>query len=155
MAKETIESPASPQRTQDQDRMTSAWACVQDVKNDDKVREKYKKLVRSAPADLQTNGLGQAISFWRAKTKEGNEHDLLYGHLSAWLMEKKPKLKKDKAPKVELHEWIVQSSLSTAQYMRATREALAYLVWLKRFAEAEIEDKKKSDDKADVAEQVS
>ncbi|MBO9308100.1 type III-B CRISPR module-associated protein Cmr5, partial [Thermomicrobium sp.] len=40
-------------------------------------------------------------------------------------------------PRDDLREWIVRQA-SVAEYRRATLEALAFLAWLKRFAEAEL-----------------
>jgi len=119
------------QRTQDQDRAAQAYKDVCAVPKPS-VAEKYKSLVRSAPADIQTNGLGQSVAFWRAKGKD--EHNLLYQHVNAWIRNKM-KLSND------LHLWIIDQTTSSDQYRRATVEALAYLGWLKRFAEAEITDK--------------
>jgi CRISPR-associated protein Cmr5 len=128
----------SPHRLQEQDRMISAWQCVLRTNANAAIRKQYLALARSAPADLQTNGLGQMVAFWRAKNKD--EHKAIYGHLSDWLIKKLNLKPSDKtaAAQFQLHQWIVQPGTTTDQYMRATCEAQAYLIWLKRFAEAEI-----------------
>jgi CRISPR-associated protein Cmr5 len=119
----------SIQRTQEQERAAKAYTEVSSVKG--KLwAKKYKSLVRSAPADIQTNGLGQTVAFWRAKAKD--EHKTLYKHVSEWL---KPKF----GYTGELHQWIIDAGTSSDDYRRATVEAMAYLGWLKRFSEAEIE----------------
>ncbi len=120
-------------RTQEQERAAQAWHDVDKIKSKS-FNKKYKSLVRSAPADIQTNGLGQTIAFWRAKAKgkTENEHYTLYQHLSLWL-KSKFNLSAD------LQAWIIDQNTSSNEYRLATVEALAYLGWLKRFAESQIE----------------
>ncbi|MCP4427406.1 MAG: type III-B CRISPR module-associated protein Cmr5 [Chloroflexi bacterium] len=122
----------------DQQRAAQAWqdVGVVDSKHRDKLGRKYNSLARSAPAMVQSNGLGQTLAFFRAKAganrKKESEHWLLYTHISHWVMaqlgQKEAKLKDG------LLEWIVQQDTQT--YRRATAETLAYMGWLKRFAEA-------------------
>jgi len=129
----------SQRRSLEQKRAERAWADVGQVKakvNQD-VAKKYGKLARSAPADIQANGLGQTLAFWRAKSKGGNEneHHLLFSHVSDWVKEQ---LKINTA-NGDLLTWIVGQA-DTDGYRRATTEAIAFLTWLKRFAEAEWPD---------------
>ena len=113
------------QRTQDQERAANAYSAVKAVVGKD-YAAKYKALAKSAPADIQTNGLGQTVAFWRAKGK--NEHrQQLYDHVNAWA---KSKL----SLSVDLHLWIIDAKTSSDEYRRATVEVLAYLGWVKRFA---------------------
>jgi len=81
-----------------------------------------------------TNGLGQTLAFLRSKKKEGqsDEHSVLCGHLSVWTM---GQVASD-AGNQDLLEWVLNHD--SVAYRRATTEALAYLTWLKRFAEAEL-----------------
>ena len=119
----------SRQRSLEQERAAQAWECVDQVKNRNYKKE-YSSLAKGAPADIQSNGLGQTLAFWRAK-KESEEHDALYHHVSSWVT-------KRIAPGVDLLEWITKKA-STEDYRRATTEAMAFLAWVKRFAEAELE----------------
>lgn len=121
------------QRTVEQLRSASAWKDVSATKNL-VYAKKYKSLAKNAPADIQTNGLGQSVAFWRAKGKD--EHKRLFEHLSGWL--------KTQVTQGELHLWIMADTTSSEAYRRATVEALAYLGWLKRFAEAEISGEEES-----------
>lgn len=91
--------------------------------------KRIKSLARSAPASIQSNGLGQTVAFWKAKNEE--HHAALYAALEGWL---KDQLRFSKP----LLEWIATEATS-AQYRHATAEAMAYLNWYKRFAEAELE----------------
>ncbi|RMH35738.1 MAG: type III-B CRISPR module-associated protein Cmr5 [Acidobacteria bacterium] len=125
----------SQQQTLEQKRAQRAWNDIQSVVNrSDEFKKKYGSLARRVPMLVLTNGLGQTLAFLRAKGKndQSDEHNVLFNHLSAWTMSQV-------APNVSdqnLLNWVLKSD-STA-YRRATAEALAYLVWLKRFAEAEL-----------------
>ena len=56
----------SRQRSLEQERASFAWECVTKVRGKD-YAEDYGQVARRAPADIQTNGLGQTLAFWRAK----------------------------------------------------------------------------------------
>lgn len=133
------------QQTIEQRRAASAWNAVSgflkmhgsfqaNTYQPDSVDKKYKGLIKSAPADVQTNGLGQAVAFWLAKrdSKREDQFGALYTHLSDWM---KTAITGGK----DLKAWIIDAGTSSVEYRRATVEALAYLGWLKRFAEAEIQ----------------
>lgn len=129
----------STQRTLEQKRADFAWKKIKEV--DNKVQEEYSSLVKKAPADIQTNGLGQTIAFWRAKGYEKghpkddgkNAHAQLLDHLTQWLKSSDAL----SLPTDNLVEWVSQTA-KVNDYRRATTEAIAFLVWLKRFAEAEL-----------------
>lgn len=124
----------SPQQSLEQKRAAAAWVCVVDVRdNHNSYKGDYGSLARSAPADIQTNGLGQILAFWRAKGKD--YHKKIYSDLSAWLQTRIPESKPD------VLEWVMQKA-NTNDYRRATAEAMAFLQWLKRFAEAELSEEK-------------
>jgi CRISPR-associated protein Cmr5 len=131
------EKNPSAYHTEDQKRAAQAW---EDVKSIEKAgfANDYRDLARKAPALIQSSGLGQAIAFLRAKagTDRHNAHWMVYHHVSAWVM-RKLKLPTDQADL--LLEWIIRQD--TATYRRAMTEALAYLGWLKRFAEATLPEK--------------
>jgi CRISPR-associated protein Cmr5 len=116
----------SKRQTQDQERAKQAWENIKDVKKG--FASEYKSLVSSAPADVQTNGLGQTVAFWLSKPKS-DAHKTLYRHLSNWLMQKVDE-------QGDLMRWITQTD--SHHYRQATVEALAFLGWLKRFAQAEL-----------------
>ncbi|HXF04050.1 MAG TPA: type III-B CRISPR module-associated protein Cmr5 [Blastocatellia bacterium] len=124
----------SLQQTKDQERAAQAWRCVEEVKKKGKeFGSKYKSLVQKMPSYILTNGLGQSLAFLNAKTK-GNpldEHALLYEHLSNWV---RPQV--DPTSSQPLLQWVMNNDSNA--YRRATAEALAFINWLKRFAEAEL-----------------
>lgn len=133
----------SNQQTLEQKRAAFAWQKIQHIKQEmpKKVQEEYSSLIKKAPADIQTNGLGQTIAFWRAKgyengrpkDNEKNPHFQALTHLTSWL--KSPDALSLQTE--NLVEW-VSTTASVNDYRRTMVEAIAVLVWLKRFAEAEL-----------------
>lgn len=127
---------SSQQRSLEQERAAQAWECVNEAKQKTYARE-YGALARGAPADVQANGLGQTLAFWRAKGYEHgkpkqNEHYGLFEDASGWL-----RRRLSLAGQQDVVEWIATKA-KTDEYRRATAEAIAFLVWVKRFAEAEL-----------------
>lgn len=124
----------SKRRTIEQDRAKYAAECVNEAKG----VKGYGSYARRAGALIQTQGLGQALAFWRSKgwekgrPKNGDAYALLYQHMSSWLNQRL-EINND------ILKWIQQDA-STEDYRRATAEAQAFLIWLKRFAEAELGD---------------
>ncbi len=108
---------------------------------DPKQARKYAQLAQSAPTLIQTNGLGQAMAFWKSKSKSEQEkerpHGDLLNDLSDWLRRQLniPAEQKD------VLIYLLQSD-NVTRYRRATLETLAFLRWLKRFAEAEMPEAK-------------
>ncbi len=123
----------SRQRTLEQERAKAAWMNIAQVKGES-YRKEYLSLVRSAPADIQISGLGQTLAFWRSKGK--NEHETLYEHVSGWVMQQVEK-QLGKQNQQKLLAWISLEATSD-QYRQATAETMSFLLWLKRFAEAEL-----------------
>jgi CRISPR-associated protein Cmr5 len=122
---------SSPQQTIEQKRAKAAWDDVLAVKKEDSFKREYLALVRSAPADVLTNGLGQTLAFLKAKGK--GEHKALSDHLSQWVCPQMGWAQND-----DLLRKLTEPDAGSDVYRQATAEVLAYLVWLKRFAEAEL-----------------
>lgn len=120
----------SKRRTIEQDRAKYAAECVNEAKRNG--GKEYSSYSRRAGALIQTQGLGQALAFWYSKRQKEKAYELLYKHMSSWLNRQ---LRTNK----DILEWIQQDA-STEDYRRATAEAQAFLIWLKRFAEAELGD---------------
>jgi CRISPR-associated protein Cmr5 len=121
-------------RTLEQQRAAAAWNCVRTVKDQgfEGFEKEYSALARGAPADIQRNGLGQTLAFWRAKGKGSRANAQLFTHVSEWVVGQLRITGHD-----HLLTWVMQSA-TTEQYRHATVEAMAFLAWLKRFAEAEL-----------------
>jgi len=117
----------STRQTQEQERAGQAWKNVREDVKDKRFASEYKALAVSAPADVQTNGLGQTLAFWLSKGKP--EHNTLYNHVSTWVVERV-------SASGDLLLWITQTD--SVHYRQATVEALAFLGWLRRFAQAEL-----------------
>jgi len=145
MAPETQhEQEREPLQALEQKRAKKAWEQIKQVveksKENSKLGESYRSLVRKAPAMIKTNGLGQTVAFLlsKAKESESDAEALLYRHLEAWLGD-------DEAPvpwpdELKAKGLIEKITLvDSGIYRQAAREALIYLGWLKRFAEARLE----------------
>jgi len=132
-------------KTLGQSRARHAWESVKAVKTDHaKCAEEYRSLARSAGAMILTNGLGQFLAFMRSKAKgESNdkpkvsEHGLLFEHISSWVCAQL--IGRETAGRSDLLKEIVQRD--SLFLRRATAESLAYIEWLRRFAEAEVPKK--------------
>jgi CRISPR-associated protein Cmr5 len=100
----------------------------------------YGSQARSLPALIQTNGLGQALAYLLSKGKGDPKkpHQLLYQHISTWVT-KQLNWGADDKLLVKLTQY------SSADYRRATSEAMALLIWLRRFAEARLIKEEVSD----------
>lgn len=118
---------------QDQARALRAWNLIADSTDQVKGKDwedKYGSLVKNFPAMIVTNGLGQALAFLKAKKKP--HHLALYQHVSGWVT----KSIYGGAESDQLLQKIIADS--STNYRRATTETLAFVAWLKRFAEAEL-----------------
>lgn len=149
----------SRRQTIEQQRARQAWEDVSEIKklgednegrkgNKDLVK-KYRSIARGLNAMIQINGLGQTLAFHCAKAKDKdkdgkpkkNEHYYLSCHLTHWMKDHVPVRDKEafQDPMKGFRNWVIASSTSTADYRRATTECLAFGIWLRRFAEAELE----------------
>jgi len=137
------ENVVSPQQSLEQKRAAFAWDRIKKVPEGNK--KEYGSLVKRTPADIQVNGLGQTLAFWRAKGyKNGHpqnnkaDADVLL-HVSEWLLMDERHFNINNNEQYEGNKvvyWISHDA-TTDTYRRATSEAIAILLWLKRFAEAE------------------
>jgi CRISPR-associated protein Cmr5 len=104
-------------------------------------RDKFKKLCAGLPAMIMQNGFGQALAFLAAKgckterneiqEKRDSEHVAAYSIILEWL-EKMGFVKEG-----NLREKLMAiTKMDQSTYLRAQRETLAMLEWLKRFAHA-------------------
>jgi CRISPR-associated protein Cmr5 len=116
-------------RDLDRERASIAWSNVQEVKPK-AYQAKYGSLARKIPTLIQTNGLGQTLAFLKAKRKD--HHNEMFKHLSEWLSSR---ISVAGTENFLSKIFVMESST----YRLATAEALAFLQWLKRFAEAELD----------------
>lgn len=134
-------------QTLDQARAKAAWALVSHAKESMKEGfDKYETLVKRFPALVNHNGLGQSVAFLFSKQKAGNVEGLLLAHLGKWLMQSdlnrdipcyaRPYDDAYEAANTDedpLMDCIMRHD--SRKYIHATREALAFLDYLRRFAD--------------------
>jgi CRISPR-associated protein Cmr5 len=118
-------SDAPARRSLEQQRAQAAWHAVQGV-DQDKSKE-FKSVATSLPADIQANGFGQTMAFLRAKGK--GEHEIAFNAVASWVKQRLDIKDKD------FMNWLMTRA-TTEEYRRATAEAIAFAIWMKRFAEA-------------------
>jgi CRISPR type III-B/RAMP module-associated protein Cmr5 len=112
-------------KTRDQLRAERAAALVAKVSAADLAD--YLVESKTLPAMVQVNGLGPALAFLKAKG--GSARAALFDHVSAWVGEVVfNDAKGDLLAAVIKHP--------AERLMRAHEETIAFVAWLKRFAEA-------------------
>ncbi len=108
-----------------------------------KLKKDYRSYVKKLPQMILSNGLGQSMAFVFSKKKEGNAYAFIYQQISEYLNSNNTiRISKDKDK--DLLEWII--SLDSHNYRYATEEVLAFLNWLRRFAEGMIEVSEEEND---------
>lgn len=122
-------------RTLEQDRANFAWNCVKKIKNQDEIEKRYKSFVKKSSALVLTNGLGNTLVFYQSKSgenkPEAQAYKRLYEHIDAWL-------RSQKLIDQDVMQWIKSENTSSLDVIKATKETLALINWLKRFADAEL-----------------
>lgn len=120
-------------RSLEQKRANYAWKCIQKIKElgDEKVEKNYNSYVKKTPFLIQNNGLGNALAFY--KSKKESAYELICEHLNKWF-------KMQKKNDQEILDWIISENTSSTEVFQVTKEILALLSWMKRFAEAELKE---------------
>lgn len=125
--------PAPEKRTLEQRRAEYALGKIDQVKKKSRADQaKYKSQLLKLPSRLHTNGFGQTVAFYLAAGKGKPEWEIC-SLLQAWLADQQI-YPADK----DLIRSIAEGS--EALYRRASAEARALAIWLKRFAEAFIQE---------------
>jgi len=123
-------------RTMEQKRALFAYQKVQEIdrKTGDQDKKEYRSKIQKFPAMVQSCGLIQSIAFYEAKGGKDGEisHILKEWFDNSDLGFPWPANFQHNQP--QLGNALAQ--LDTELYRMATREALAFLTWLKRAAEA-------------------
>jgi len=126
--------------TLDQRRACHAWSAIEDAgKLKGTAKADYGREAKRLPMRIRTSGLGQATTFLKAKadSNDANDHrSLLLRDLDDWLLNERGlgAVTRD-ARSGGVIGLVVNGDARLVR--RATEEALLYLQWLSRFAEAE------------------
>lgn len=124
----------SNRQTLEQVRAAHALARIREVDHASFAKY-YRSYVESLPATIVMNGLGQAcatlLSAAHGPGEQGQAHGRLYDHVASWLCR----------PTGGVYPGansLIDAVINGGQgeYVHAQAEALAYLVWLKKFAQA-------------------
>lgn len=127
-------------RSLEQGRAKYAYQCA--LKGyGEKFSNKYKSHARKIPVLIKTNGLGQTLAY--LKSKSDDAYELLYNQISDWLR-KDPKVLLELKNGEDLVQKVV--SLESPQYRAVTIEVLAFMNWLRRFADGLIEGEDENED---------
>ncbi|PSR11245.1 MAG: type III-B CRISPR module-associated protein Cmr5 [Bacteroidetes bacterium] len=112
-----------------------------------KKAKEYKSYAKKLPMMIKTNGLGASLSFAlsKSKNKEGQKTSWgnLYDDLNSWLRNSHKIWLLGLNPPADLSEAAI--NLDSQEYRALTVEVLAFLNWLRRFAEGLIEGEADND----------
>ncbi|MBS1553117.1 MAG: type III-B CRISPR module-associated protein Cmr5 [Bacteroidetes bacterium] len=115
-----------------------AYQCAEQGK--DKGKD-YKSYVKKIPMMIKTNGIGSTFAFMFSKNgkKEGIVYLEIGRHVFEWL--KKDVNKSFKLENINSFQDLVKNivKLNSTEYRALTIEVLAFLNWLRRFADGLIE----------------
>lgn len=131
-------------RTLEQKRAAHALRLVQNPAASKEWRTKMRTHIHKTPVRILNHGLGQALAFLIAdnggKTGEKRqESGLLYDHLGEWLCGPPDEAHPVRIyPAGDLLEHLIAGD--QARYFRAQEEALALFAWLRKFADAYLEE---------------
>jgi CRISPR-associated protein Cmr5 len=114
----------------EQIRAKKAWDFINEVKGQSYQKD-YRAYVRRASALILSNGLGSVLAFWKAKG--GVAYTKLYEHINRWFKERYPK-------ENDILSWITSANTSSLKVFKETKEVISLLNWMKKFAEAELEE---------------
>lgn len=100
----------------------------------EKINKEYRSYIKKMPAMIQVNGLGQSLAFCYAK---GSVYGDIYRQIEAWIkQEQTPLMQKYDPQGKEFVEIIV--NMKSNDYRLVSREVMAFLNWMRRFADGMI-----------------
>jgi CRISPR-associated protein Cmr5 len=117
-------------KTIEQQRAAHALEKIQKIQSG----KKFTSIANGFPTMIHTNGLGQAIAFCMGKGEK--QYDEIVGMLASWLCDTGKPFAGTESN--EILQTITKQDMQT--YMLAQAEAMAYLLWVKKFAKALIGD---------------
>lgn len=130
--------PKALVQTLDQKRAEVVWKLLAPLKQrSTNTFDAYTKLSKGAGTLIMQNGLLPTLAFYGEKSggaaslAGGEEHELLLGHILAWLNQQK--LIEATTFKDAMNQLVQKSS---PQYRQITEETLALIRWIRHFASA-------------------
>jgi CRISPR-associated protein Cmr5 len=151
---------ATQRQVLEQKRGKNAWDKIRQIQDFSQARtdngtleSEYCSRARGLNAMIQQNGLGTTLGFLKSKSKIENDERgrplynapyLLLQHLSEWMrVQNFVSADNEYRGYDGLLLWIIKVA-SSDDYRRSTTECLAFGLWLRRFAEAELKEKSKN-----------
>lgn len=130
----------------EQARASFAFQCAKAAssKEQGKKPEEYKSFAKKLPMIIKTNGLGAALAFALSKSKNKPSWGLVYNDVQSWLRQDQKKFLLGAHAEEELAKAVIE--LESPEYRAVTVEVLAFLNWLRRFAEGLIIDEADDND---------
>lgn len=128
--------PVRSRRSLDQRRAKHAWEVVEAVliSHPQKEVKEFGGQAKKLPMRIMAAGFGQALAFLNAK----GYAPLLLKALEDWILFRSETFDPDKPSSEKPLLQIIVTDWTSDDLRRQTDEALAYLLWLNRFADAEI-----------------
>lgn len=113
-----------------------------------KERKEFRAHTQGLPYMIHVNGLGQAYAFYLSK-REKPSYRAICGTLAAWLLAEGNPCHGGQGGGNNDPEWLLEALVGGDQrrYLSAQAEAIAYMGWVKRFADAFlVEDKPREEE---------
>ncbi len=122
----------------EQERGSYAYSRVREIKDEEWAGD-YKSYVKSAPTLILTNGLAQALAFYRSKKKK-KPYERLFEDIDLWMRSRYYSPGESCGGKNVNNalEWLIHCA-SSMEVLEATQDVLDLLNWFKRFVDAMIE----------------
>jgi len=147
-------TPTPQRRNSEQERGRQAWENIREIKQQQNIllEKEYYSLARRLNAMIQINGLGQTLGFLKAKGKNDSHkaHYLLLKHLTEWLRPAHHFATANRSALAQGHDgllrWLTDEGTNSTDYRRASVECMAFGIWLRRFAEAELKEPDSSEE---------
>ena len=126
----------------ERERAVLAWEFVSPMAQQADLRKKYYSLIRGFPSMVQSMGIAQALAFVMSKASDEEAHQELRDHLTGWLFSPDCPVPWTTGPGNYKHDnkhGLMRRLLDEPDpevWWYAEEEAIAFSIWLKRFAEA-------------------
>lgn len=133
----------------EQARANFAYRCAKAAADppQSKKSKEYKSYAKKLPMMIKTNGLGAALAFALSKSKDKEGRDtswgMLYNDVKEWLRQDHKVFLLGTHVNKDLANAVID--LESQEYRAITVEILAFLTWLRRFAEGLIEGEAEED----------